>query len=658
MAVGALAVRVSADTRPYQQGMRQTRRPAEDMRRQMNQVAVRAAAMTAAIAAAGAAIVANLVRRGMQAVDEQAKLARQLGATSEGLEGLTRAAKDSGISQEQMSTSVQMLNQRLGEAMRGSGQAAASLERLGLEARDLAQMDVDERMAAIADAMHESGMSAQQMADELRQLGIRSREMVRLMMDGGDSIRSATREMREYGTAVNEVDAAQIEAANDSWSRISDVIRAVSNRLAVEFAPIIQAVAELVTDAAKDSQGWGDTIRWLIDMGVSGFGFLADAVEGVRRTVVVAGQAIATLALRIKQSMFESADAVLSGPVDAINALIRTANRIPGVDFGVVEQPDLVTGVREQIRMAELAVAEGRRAMSATLAEPMPSEGIKQWVDDVREASREAAEEAVRSREDLTAFLSDEDPEDEAAAEKAEEERQRMRERMEARLEEMRRGLLSEAELERLNHEERMEFLEEALEKELLTQQQFDERSEMEEQAHWERMEEIRRRGLSDLERLQEASMRDQVMAFASAGNEMIAAAGRINDGLFKAAQIGGAAQAFVATLVGQAEALKLGWPAGPIAAAKIGAQGFGLVAAIRNASRSGSGGGSVGAGGVPATPTTDAGTPGQQPQELVQDVSVTLVGGNLFGEDQLRQLGDTLADNGGRIGSFRVQRG
>src|SRR5690606_1268108 len=96
----------------------------------------------------------------------------------------------------------------------------------------------------------------------------------------------------------------------------------------------------------------------------------------------------------------------------------------------------------------------------------------------------------------------------------------------------------------------------------------------------------------------------------------------------------------------------------GPIAAAKIGAQGFGLVAAIKAADFGGGGRGGAAAATadttLPSGPQTGADT-GRQ--ELAQDVSVTLVGGTLFSAEQIAQLGEVLAGTGGGMGAFKVAR-
>src|SRR5690554_2282745 len=123
-------------------------------------------------AAAGA--VALFVRQGMNAIDEQVKFARQVGATADGMRALVEAGEDAGVSMGIMQTAVDRLNVGLGEARRGAGTAREALDTLGLSAEALSAMDADERLAAVADRVRGLGLYSQQTADLLRQLGIRN----------------------------------------------------------------------------------------------------------------------------------------------------------------------------------------------------------------------------------------------------------------------------------------------------------------------------------------------------------------------------------------------------------------------------------------------------------------------------------------------------
>lgn len=558
--VGSLLVRIGSDTSGLRRGGRQAETTLSRLGRQSRQTVNRLGKLSVAATAAGAALTAALVKRGMQAVDEQVKLSRALGGTIDALRGTQIAANDAGVASGTLSSAMERLNQRIGEARRGSGTGAEALDRLGLSAERLSRMDIDERMATVADAIREKGLSADQAADELRQLGIRNREMVDFMRQGGDAIRDARGEVDDFGLSINAVDAAQVEAANDAMQRIGRVIEHVTQRLAIELAPIIQGVSELFSEAAKETGGFSDEIGGAVDYGVRAFAFLADAVESVRRVFVVAGQAVATLALQIQTSMLRAADTILAGPVRSVNALIQAANKVPGIDFGEVEQPQLVQGIQAELALGRRAVEEGKAAMHETLMEPLPGEGIREWAEEAKQRSRDAAEAVVEDREMQAgkaleiqrAQISEED-------EMAQEQAGREREQMEKKLERLREHLMSAEELEQEAHEERMEWLDEAHEAELIKEEEFEEKKEALERAHMERMQEIREQGMDAIASTTDASMRSQVASVANGLADMTSAMASESRAAFEINKTASMAQA---TMKGW-EAAQSAWAAG-----------------------------------------------------------------------------------------------
>lgn len=112
-------------------------------------------------------------------------------------------------------------------------------------------------------------------------MGIRNGEMVNLMLQGGDAIRSAKTEVDELGLSLSAVDAAKVEAANDSFSRFGMTLEGVQQTMAVEFAPILDAVSKMLVGAAKDAGGFGDATSDAFGFAVDAAGFLMDMVEGL-----------------------------------------------------------------------------------------------------------------------------------------------------------------------------------------------------------------------------------------------------------------------------------------------------------------------------------------------------------------------------------------
>jgi hypothetical protein len=113
-------------------------------------------ARIAAAAAAGALVAAATaaIRSALSTVDAQAKLAASLGTTVESIQVLERAGDLAGVSMGEIERATIQLTRRLSEAAGGTGPAVQALRRLGLTARELQALPLDQRIAAIQDALN------------------------------------------------------------------------------------------------------------------------------------------------------------------------------------------------------------------------------------------------------------------------------------------------------------------------------------------------------------------------------------------------------------------------------------------------------------------------------------------------------------------------
>lgn len=277
--IGNLVVRIGGDTK----GLVDAVTRADGSLKSIERTAERMSKVLAGALVAGAAAMIALTRSSQNTVDAQFKLAERLDATVLGVQTLSYAADLAGINFEQMSKSADMLNRKLGEAMRdGMSPAADAFKRLGLSARELSKLDADERLAKIADRIKAMGLNGAQAADVLRQMGIRGAEFSNLMRKGGDDIRNARRDVIEFGVAVSDIDAKKIEIANDSITTLGLIATGVGNQIAVALAPAIQAAAEALGDASRNTGGFKGAIETAVDVSVRAFGMLRREIYQVR----------------------------------------------------------------------------------------------------------------------------------------------------------------------------------------------------------------------------------------------------------------------------------------------------------------------------------------------------------------------------------------
>jgi hypothetical protein len=360
--IGALRVNLGMNTAAFSRGADTAEQRLAKFGRNVTRVA---AAYTAAV---GVALLA-LTRNSLQTIDAQSKLAQQIGSSVASIQTLQYAGDLAGISMDQMATSLSRMNQRLGQVItRGSGPAARSLDILGIAAEDLIDLDADERIIVIADALSGLGSQAEVAAVAYDLFGRAGRDMVPFLQAGGDAIRSAREELERFGVVVTDAEARQIEAANDAVTRLQLAFTGLGNTLAVNVAPKLESAAIAIGDFLADNEDLIDTVIRLtgvLGAGLAGLmaGRLLSAVIGAAGAIgglVTALRAGSVAALTFQRAL---------GPIGLVlSAVAAAVLLLGGRQEGAASSSDVhreaLIALRGEI---DEAIAQGPSAV-ATLA--------------------------------------------------------------------------------------------------------------------------------------------------------------------------------------------------------------------------------------------------------------------------------------------------
>lgn len=603
--LGNLFVRIGADTTDLKKGEADASSAMSRMSAGFATAAKAAAAMGVAVASAMAAVAIAATKSSLETIDAQSKIAARLGATVTGLQALTHAGGLAGLEMSEVERSLELMNSRLGEVARtAEGPAYEALKRLGLSAQDLSNMDADERVAALADRITELGYTTQQQADVLREFGIRNQSLMNLMEGGGGSIRAAREEIQAFGIAISDIDAIRIEQANDAVMRMHASLVGVGNQIAIRLAPLMEGVATMFSDAAKETGGFGDAIDKAISLGVRLFAAIA-------REIYLA---------RVGFDEFVG---------DILNGFDTLAGAMPS---GLAS---IFGGTAEDYGFKPVNESWGK--LRASLEAPMSSTEIETWLNSVKEKSEAAAQEVLDARRAMTGDFADTGPTDtqKAASEK-------MQEQMDARLEALRMSLMTEEEAERNSYAMRLIQIQEFYDAGMVAKGEYDEMMERSQQEHSERMIEIAQRQADQEMALRSATLNAVASTLGSIGSA-INSFGEKNLAAVKAFSV---AQALINTYEGITKALTLPFPLNWAQAAAVGAAGFAQVASIINTSK-GSSGGSASSG--VSAGAASASTPSQTLNLSLQGISPSA----LYSGDQVRELAQTLVQyqrDGGQL--------
>jgi hypothetical protein len=248
--IGALRVNLGLDSAQFERGAKRAQSSAQKLQSDFRRMALVAASVGAALGA--------MAQRGAAEVDRLAKAGRRVDTTVTGMRALELAAREAGVSLGSLTDAAQNLDREVASGSRG---ATAAMERLGLAASDLQGLEADQKLALIADRVKEMGLSTGEASKLLQEFGIRNRDMVLLLMQGGNALRNARDDINSYGLALSQVDAAAIEAANDQIGRLRLVTDFLAQNLARVLIPAFGRLAERITDSLRE----GGLLRGVIN---------------------------------------------------------------------------------------------------------------------------------------------------------------------------------------------------------------------------------------------------------------------------------------------------------------------------------------------------------------------------------------------------------
>lgn len=633
-----ITANIGANIDPLERGLNRAQSLLRRFGRQFQQLARRVAQFTTGIAAAGAALGSVLVKKSLASIDSMAKLARQLGTTTESLGVMERAAVLSGTSLSELQRPAIRMNQVLGEAARGAGTGAKALELLNLRAEDLMALPFDKRLQVIAQRMQEMNLNAQQQSDIMAQLGDSRGRLFNLMEDGAAVLQRATREATAFGLAVSDVDAAQIEAANDALSTIGAVITGIGNRIAVFLAPLLEKIGTSFATAAVESEGFRAQIEASFTFMTRAAGFVADAVHLITaglKTVNVGVNMVGNAFIQAAASIERGFREALDGSIQKVNNLIAALNLVPGVEIDPVA--DLTDrgfgqGIQRFAAESRRLVAESRLDLMQTLNEPLPSDSIKAWLAEVDRASQEATRRVVDSRQTMVAASMEIDNEQEARErEKAERDLERQKQKLDV----FTLALLTEEEVERESHKRRLEELALFHEQRLIEDQEAAElRARLVEQ-HEARIADIKNRESQRAADFAEMTEREKTATVLSEGRKLLAGVASQNKTLFNLNKAAAIAETVVQGLVG-AERTWAAYPYPwniPMTALHVA----GTAARLASLASQGFSGGESGGGGGGAAATGGAAVPAAAAApSRVANINLQ---GDTFGRQGVRDL-------------------
>jgi len=397
--IRTLGVAVKAKTGDFQKGIKRARKALKTFEAGMTDVIKKAARMSAALAAAAIAGAVVLTKKTLKAADVQIKFAKRLGISQEALAGFELANEKAGNEANVLRIGLQRMQRRLSEASVGAGEAQGAIKELGLDAKKLGNLPIDQQFLTIADALNSVRNEGDRTRLTFKFFDSEGVALINTMKGGSRALLSMRTEARRLGLVLSNDAVMGIEAANDAATEFGALLRGSTLQIVSQVAPAI----EIAADAMKEALGFGD------DLKVSTFDVLG-AVKSVVIGMAKAFQQIEDVIRAIKIARLEVEEFLVSTRLQPARKISLKAPRESerGLPRGFrgpdpfVSSDIIAGGIRSRInklrREEQLAItpeAAGRRAGASF------EKGVKD-----RRREREAQDQMVnllKSIDDKTA---------------------------------------------------------------------------------------------------------------------------------------------------------------------------------------------------------------------------------------------------------------
>ena len=188
----------------------------------------------------------SLITDTAQSADQFAKMSKQIGISTEGLQQLEFAAEISGSNIAVLRTGLQRFARTADDTTRGSKEAKDAFKEVSLSATDAAGnlKPVDVLLAGVADKFATMEDGTKKTAVAMRLFGRSGALLIPLLNEGSAGIDKLRKEFVELGGQISGESAAAFEQMNDDTLRVKTALRGLRNQAVIALLPVISKLVK------------------------------------------------------------------------------------------------------------------------------------------------------------------------------------------------------------------------------------------------------------------------------------------------------------------------------------------------------------------------------------------------------------------------------
>ena len=256
-------------------------------------------------------------------VDALGDLSARLGASASGLQSLQLAAELAGGSTEGMNAALAKMTTTIGDALSGNAQAATAFDRLGLSAKQLAALPVDEAFLRIDSALGKVGNTYERASLAQDIYGKGAKDIAGLSGQAAAAAAEVNQRLEEQNARLSKLDVAKIGVMNDELKFQESVVTNLGAKFLSGFAPAIGTVTDTFAELTGGIGGASSAGRTFGVAIVAAAKFAEAAIYGVME------------AFNLVQAGVAKVVQFIVGSVSGVLDLLGRAGSALGLDIGL-----------------------------------------------------------------------------------------------------------------------------------------------------------------------------------------------------------------------------------------------------------------------------------------------------------------------------------
>jgi hypothetical protein len=279
---------------------------------------------TALVGVLGAGGITLLVRQSLLATDALSKTASKIGTTTEALSALQYAGKITGVEVNTMNMALQRFSRRASEAANGTGEAKGAIRELGIDARDLVKLPLDERMLVLADAFEGVKSESDKLRIAFKLFDSEGAALVNTLSEGRGGLSAMLGEAKALGVVMSSEAAQGVEDANDEFLKLNSIFKGILDQTTAALAPalkfIVESISKSLVKFGEAQGGFAEIGRKIATNLVNGFRIAGETIISGINGIIEKVNQVKNIPIRLKMMG-------AMGEIKALSELIQSAQR-------------------------------------------------------------------------------------------------------------------------------------------------------------------------------------------------------------------------------------------------------------------------------------------------------------------------------------------